>query len=177
MCFRGEVTTDEELHEFSAIAAVCTAWRDATAEVLARRRVLVHVRQLPNPPPPPPQLEQVSFVEIAAGSGELLVAEAHRISVLAPPVSDNAWTQKRQLGSGGTEAGCLFYPRGLAVSACGRKVLSPTAPTTVSSAYRCVRVVRRSTAHGRARSVVPTAWLYGTAFSTLRTRTTIESSY
>ena len=122
MCFRGEVTTDEELHEFSSIAAVCTAWRDATAEVLARRRVLVHVRQLPNPPPPPPQLEQVSFVEIAAGSGELLVAEAHRISVLAPPVSDNAWTQKRQLGSGGTEAGCLFYPRGLAVSACGRKV-------------------------------------------------------
>lgn len=144
----GELPTEAALHAFASCASVCRGWHAAIAEVSLERVVLRHAHTCVVAPVAAARAKftRPSFVELTP-SGELLVAEHHRLAVLPSPspsvaggsggaalaagTSDGAGTlsgspARRSLGSddgsGGSDPGQLYHPHGIALPADGRSV-------------------------------------------------------
>ncbi len=134
----GELPTEPALAVFSGCAAVCHAWRDAVLPVTQQRCKLRHAHMVGTSHIPTlganfgsHHFKRPSFLE-AAPSGEVLVADQHRITLLpttrTSTVSYGASrtfvtpTTTRVLGSAGNAQGQLYHPHGMAVTADGLAV-------------------------------------------------------
>ena len=130
----GDVPTEGGLQRYTALAGVCTQWREALLPVLKARCALRHAHMFYDGPRHVIGFNRPSFLEITT-TDQLLVADNHRVSLLPCPPADEASegapgvlsaklnqadivirTFGKSDGSGGSERGDLYHPHGLALS-------------------------------------------------------------